>query len=159
MASVNQKYEKYKAKYLQSKIQLGGYDEESQMDEQNSNLQDITTELFSHLIMIKMLHFQTTRYGSHKALDKYYNKFNKNLDMILEVLQGEKGKITIKDSSLIIKSDLANDSNIIQKLDTFKKEVLINMINTNYGSNLGLISIRDELVADIDQLKYLLTFQ
>lgn len=160
--SIDQKYAKYKAKYIQAKTgetQMGGYIGETQMGGQNGNLQDIMTEFFSHLIMIKMLHFQSNRYGSHKTLDKYYNKFNKNMDKIMEILQGDQGRISIEDNNLTVTLNLANESTIISRLDDFKQRVLIDMINSKYGSNVGMIAIRDEILADLDQLKYLLTFK
>jgi Family of unknown function (DUF5856) len=142
------KYAKYKTKYLQSK-QIGG-------DE--GNLQDITTHLFSHLIMIKMLHFQSAKYGAHKALDDYYDKFNANMDRFMEVLQGDKGRITISSNTLEIQTELTNDTDISERLNQFGQEVLTELVDERYGDNSGLISVRDEMIAEVDNLKYLLTF-
>jgi hypothetical protein len=123
------------------------------------NLQEITTALFSHLIMIKMLHFQSSKYGAHKALDEYYDSFNEKMDRFLEVLQGERGRISLMENTINVSVELATDTDVFDKLDMFKYNVLLELVNSNYSNNLGLISIRDEMIADVDQLKYLLTFK
>jgi Family of unknown function (DUF5856) len=143
------KYAKYKTKYLQSK-QSGG---------EQGNLQDITIEFFSHLIMIKMLHFQSTKYAAHKALDDYYDSFNEKMDRLMEALQGDRGRILVYDNALYIQVNLVDDATITERLDRFRSEVLIELINSRYSSNSGVISVRDDMIVDLDLLQYLLTFQ
>ena len=107
-----------------------------------------------------MLHFQSERYGVHKALDTYYDTFNLNMDKFMEVLQGERGRIEVNGTTFSTEIELANDSNIAVKLDAFKRDVLIGMFEgNNYGTNSALVTIRDDMSADLDQLKYLLSFQ
>ena len=154
------KYAKYKAKYLNTvSPQIGQLDQLGQIGGDSGNHQDIMTALFAHLIQIKMLHFQSKKYGGHKALDKYFDGFMEKMDQFMEVLQGDKGRITVPDGQMPITVPIANDENISAMLDTFRKSVLIKLVDDKYIDNSGLISIRDEMVADIDQLKYLLTFE
>ena len=49
---------------------------------------------FEHQLTIKMFHFQTKKYGAHKAADKYLVKYQANLDRYMEVYQGEKGRLS-----------------------------------------------------------------
>ena len=153
--SAEYKYAKYKAKYntIKHNLQRGGEGETGRHEE-------IMKRFFEHLIMIKMLHFQSERYGVHKALDTYYDTFNLNMDKFMEVLQGERGRIEVNGTTFSTEIELANDSNIAVKLDAFKRDVLIGMFEgNNYGTNSALVTIRDDMSADLDQLKYLLSFQ
>lgn len=153
--SAEYKYSKYKTKYntLKHNLQRGGEGETGRHEE-------IMKRFFEHLTMIKMLHFQSEKYGAHKALDTYYGTFNLNMDKFMEVLQGERGRIEVNGTMFSTETELANDSDIAGKLDVFKQQVLVGMFEgNNYGTNSALVTIRDDMSADLDQLKYLLSFQ
>lgn len=115
----------------------------------------LLTAFFMHQIMIKMLHFQTDSYGTHKALDAYLGKFSLNFDRFMEVSQGISGSSTLKTVDLKVK--VATDNNIQSKLSDFGK-LLSELSNTHDGHH-DLLAIRDEMLADVNQLKYLLLFK
>ena len=112
----------------------------------------LVTILFHHQLTLKMFHFQTKTYGGHKAADGYLLKYTANLDRFMEVYQGEYG--TIKDTKIDINFVVSNDENIDQHLMS-----MINYLNVMNGLSNGLQNIRDDMVADIQQLRYLLTFK
>lgn len=109
---------------------------------------------FSHEIRVKMFHFQTNSYGAHKASDAYLSGFRDNADRFMETLQGHYEKI----ASTQIKFDVAtlNDENFVSELEGFVKS--FNTVCTSI-KDTGLLAIRDEMVANATQLKYLLTFK
>jgi hypothetical protein len=78
------------------------------------------------------------------------------MDKFLEIAQGIYGKITIK--KYMLKGSSHTDENITKHLDG-----MINLLRYNINDVLenytDLINIRDELVGDLEQLKYLLSFQ
>ena len=102
-----------------------------------------------------MLHFQTTYYGTHKALDDYLTKFDINFDRFMEVAQ-HTNKVGSSNIRLDIK--LRTDSDIDSYLSSFLSDIIENKIN-EYTTDNGLLAIRDEMVADINQLRYLLRFK
>lgn len=109
---------------------------------------------FQHQLTMKMYHFQTTKYGAHKAADKYLVKYTANFDRFMEAWQGANGRLA--NTEVTVKFNTVKDVNISIHLD--------NMVEflTNLGDgslSVDLSTIRDEMVADIQQLKYLLTFE
>ena len=109
---------------------------------------------FHHQIVLKMYHFQTKSYGAHKASDAYLATLLANFDKFFEVAQGIYGKVDMNEINVRIQC--ANDDNIVQHLEKF--------ISTLKGldgkiKDTSLINLRDEMVADAQQLKYLLTFK
>ena len=111
---------------------------------------------FEHQIKLKMFHFQTSNYGAHKASDKYLEKFAENFDRFMEVAQGIYNKLQTQEISL--KFQLNNDENIKDELKKFA-EILNNDSDSFYQNNKDLLAIRDEMLADVNQLLYLLTFE
>ena len=74
----------------------------------------------------------------------------------LEIAQGIYGKITLKKYTLTGSSH--SDDNIIRHLDGMIT-LLREKIDDVLGEYTDLINIRDEIVGDAEQLKYLLTFK
>jgi hypothetical protein len=121
-----------------------------------ASLNKLTMNLLNHQVVMKLFHFQTTLYGAHKASDSYSETFASTMDKLLEIAQGIYGKITLKKFSLMGSSH--TDENIIKHLDGIII-LLRNKINDILGENTELISVRDELLGNVEQLKYLLTFK
>lgn len=121
------------------------------MNKQN----ELLKTFFLHQTTIKMLHFQTSTYGSHKALDEYLEKFDGNFDRYMEVSQGIFGKTDLK--KLEIKVKTQTDKSIDSNLSDFS-ELLTDLSNA-YEDHPDLLAIRDEMLADVNQLRYLLTFK
>lgn len=120
-----------------------------------SALNKLAMNLLNHQIILKLYHFQTAQYGAHKASDGYLEKFAGTMDKFLEIAQGIYGKLTLKKYTLTGSSH--SDSNIGKHIDG-----IINMLRTKIDNILAeytdLINVRDEMVGDLEQLKYLLTF-
>jgi len=51
--------------------------------------QEITVVFLETLLMIKLFHWKTHSYATHKATDEFYTKFNDNMDRFIEVLLGK----------------------------------------------------------------------
>ena len=124
--------------------------------EKLASLNRVCMNLINHQVVMKLFHFQTDHYGSHKTSDAYIEKYSNTFDKFLEIAQGIYGKITLKKYSLVGSSH--NDENIVKHL-----EGMITYWRTKMDDILGnytdLINIRDELVGDAEQMKYLLTFK
>ena len=117
--------------------------------------EDILMFFFRHQIRIKMYHFQTGLYGAHKASDSYLDTFEQKLDKFMEVAQGIVGKLQTKNINLNIIT--VNDGTILEELNNFIKT--LRMLDKVINTYSELLNIRDEMVADAEQLKYLLTFK
>lgn len=125
---------------------------------------DLTQTFFEILLMIKLYHWKTYSFATHKATDELYDKFNGNMDRFMEVLLGKTsagGRIQMKSGASISLFDLDDPKELVYKIGQFKS-FLINL-NVNPGlrvlhmDNSDLFTIRDEILADLNQFLYLLT--
>jgi hypothetical protein len=122
----------------------------------------ITVIFFEMLLMIKLFHWKTHSYATHKATDELYSKFNEHMDKFIEVLLGKSNsRIELTNEKQISLIDLNNQEQLIQKVDKFKSYLV--SLNTNKAlssmSNTDLLNIRDEILGDMNQFLYLLTFK
>lgn len=115
-------------------------------------LQTIIKLFFEHITIMKMFHFQTKLYGTHKIVDSYLSKFLLNM----EVGQGQYGIIT--NEHIKINCSMITDSNVNTYLDQIIEK--LNIIGVHaFVNNQSLINIKDDMITDIAQLKYLLNFK
>jgi hypothetical protein len=117
-------------------------------------LELLLISFFTHQLQMKIFHFQTKIYSHHKLIDKYLDKFEKRLDKFMEVGQGIFGKFDIK--KVRFDFDTIDDNNILGYLDKFIE--VLKQIN-KFGEWSDLINIRDDILGDVNQFKYLLTFR
>jgi hypothetical protein len=122
-----------------------------------TNISDNFFKLFSnHELRIKAEHFRTTSYAIHKTTDCYLCKFRGNTDRFMEVLQSVK---KLEDTSLTLTIEIksSTDEPLIDHVNKFRKDVHKQCCQIKNMPEL--YAIRDEIMADASQLKYLLTFK
>lgn len=118
-------------------------------------VEELLGDFFDHQILVKMYHFQTKLFGAHKASDEYLAKFSLNMDRFMESAQGIFGKVEMESFDTDI--EMWSDSNIEKNLSKFAKK--LRDLDKMLGRHAGLLAIRDEMLADVEQFKYLLTFE
>jgi DNA-binding ferritin-like protein len=114
------------------------------------------------LLMVKLFHWKTTSYATHKATDELYLKLNANIDSFIEILLGKSGsRIDLMSKSNIRLVDLSSQESLKRKIDEFKSYLV--GLNDNKAlqtmSNSDLLNIRDTILGDLNQFLYLLTFK
>lgn len=123
---------------------------------------EITVNFFEMLLLIKLFHWKTYSYATHKATDDLYSKFNEHMDKFIEVLLGKTGmRIDLTSKKQISLYDLSNTTQLIEKVNSFKS-YLVNLTNNRamkIMSNTDLLNIRDEMLSDMNQFLYLLSFK
>jgi len=123
---------------------------------------EITVYFFEMLLLIKLYHWKTHSYATHKATDELYSKFNENMDKFIEVLLGKTGmRIDLMNKTQISLYDLNNQTQLIGKVNSFK-DYLVNLTNNKAMktmTNTDLLNIRDEILGDMNQFLYLLSFK
>ena len=123
---------------------------------------EITVVFLEMLLMIKLYHWKTTSYATHKATDELYSKLNENIDSFIEVLLGKSGKRTeLTDKKSIRLVDLSSQESLKREVDAFKGYLVgLNDDKTmKLMSNTDLYNIRDEILGNMNQFLYLLTFK
>ena len=126
-------------------------------DKTNTKLifEKLVRVFFKHQMQLKMFHFQTKNYGAHKASDSYLEEFANNFDKFMEVAQGTFGKL--ESQNMTFSFDTLNDNTITEELENFIN--LLKQLDAYLIRNSDLLNIRDEMVGNAQQLKYLLSFK
>lgn len=110
------------------------------------------------LNMVKLYHWKTHSYAQHKATDELYGRLNENIDRFVEVLLGKDSsriKMVEKRLQLIDPDKLADFKEKIYEYRAFLSD-LDRIFDEKKDSDL--FSIRDDILVDINQFLYLLTF-
>ena len=122
----------------------------------------ITVVFLEMLMMVKLFHWKTHSYATHKATDDLYGSLNENIDKFIEVLLGKTGsRIDLMGHKTIKLIDLNSQEKLKSKISSFKS-VLVDLDNNkalSTMSNSDLFNIRDEILGNLNQFLYLLTFK
>ena len=122
-------------------------------NDKKSNIVRIFIEMLN---MVKLYHWKTDSFSQHKATDELYESLNLNIDRFVEVLMG-------KGTSSRIHMVNQRIQLMDQNLKTFKSKIyeyrafLVDLTNILPKQDTDLLSIRDEILADINKFLYLLT--
>ena len=106
---------------------------------------------------IKLYHWQTKMYSRHKATDSVIDSLDENIDKYVEVYMGKYGRPKMTSRNNTIKVQNLTETNIVKFI-----RQCIAVLNTTLIKNLkpfatDLLSIRDDMLADLNQLLYLFT--
>jgi len=128
----------------------------------NEFQKEIASVFLEMLLMVKLYHWKTTSYATHKATDELYLKLNANIDSFIEILLGKSGsRIDLMSKSNIRLVDLSSQESLKREVDAFKGYLV--RLNDNKAlqtmSNSDLFNIRDTILGDLNQFLYLLTFK
>lgn len=120
---------------------------------------NIVTKLLTYQNQIKILHWQTTSFSEHEALDKIYGDLTGHIDEFIETFMGKYGRvvaqtnfnITLQNYSSLAPMDLMNQiiAYLVNELPT--------MLDAKKDSDL--LNLRDEMLASANKTKYLLTLK
>ena len=123
---------------------------------------EITVTFLETIIMIKLFHWKTFSYSTHKATDELYGSLNENMDKFIEVLLGKSGERTnLMNKKTISLIDINSPDKFKERMVAFKRYLVA--LNHNKAikqmTNSDLLNIRDEILGDVNKLLYLLTFK
>ena len=110
---------------------------------------------------IKIYHWKTSSYATHKATDDLFANLNSKTDEFVEVLLGKSlinRDVVLNFPSAKIVSFSTNEAcrKLIEKYKEFLLDLPKNK-NFNTMANVDLLAIRDEILALLNQFLYLLT--
>jgi len=128
----------------------------------NSFEKEITVIFLEMLMMIKLFHWKTHSFATHKATDELYESLNGNIDKFIEVLLGKTGsRIDLMGHKTISLIDLNSQEELKSRIEHFKGYLVGLTNNKGLGSmtNTDLLNIRDEILGDMNKFLYLLTFK
>jgi len=116
----------------------------------------IVTNLLTLHNQLKIHHWQTKSYAEHQALGGAYNEFSELIDEFVEVFMGKYGRIESKDG---FKIELSNYKDISSSdfVDKYIDYLINELSKSLEETDTDLFNIRDEMLAQLHKLKYLLT--
>jgi DNA-binding ferritin-like protein len=123
--------------------------------------QEIVVKFLSVLNIVKIYHWKTHSYATHKATDELYSKLNDDIDNFMEVLLGKIGnRVDLTKVKSIPIRDFTSLEQMKKEVAVFKSYLVGLDSNKvmNIMSNSDLYNIRDEILSDLNQFLYLLTF-
>ena len=127
----------------------------------NMNLkfeQNIVTKFLEVLNTVKLYHWKTHSYAVHKATDELYSKMQENVDRFVEVLLGKDEKRINMLEKRIDLLDMNSKEAFKNRMFSYRKFLTDMNIYFDDTRDSDLLNIRDELLADLNQFLYLLTF-
>ena len=138
----------------------------------DNKIADVILAMFQIQATLRVSHFLSEKKSDHETLDKFLKKFNKKMDKFIEVWMGKHEKFDLgknrqvnvyqitKDELFtyldLVLQFLTGDSmnNSVYKLS---KYTLGSVMNSK--KNVDLMSIRDDIVRNINRMKYRLRLE
>ena len=105
----------------------------------------------------RILHWQTTSYAKHIAFGNFYDALTPLIDQLVECYQGKHDRIYLDGDNTIELKDVSDDpEGIFAELSKALSEDFPDVID---DTDTDLLNIRDEIIAEINKLEYLLTLK
>ena len=111
---------------------------------------------------VKLYHWKTSSYAQHKATDELYANLNLNIDTFVEIMLGKTGgRVNLTGQKTLPLLDYTNVTDFVKEINRYK--YFLNNMNNNSGLNItnnsDLLNVRDEILGNLNQFTYLLTFK
>jgi hypothetical protein len=124
---------------------------------------NVVCKFLEMLNNIKLYHWKTYSYATHKATDELYASLGVNIDKFVEVLLGKaQNRIKMRTKNIPIK-DMNSPQEFKREIESYKSYLVGLSNNKALGAggmtNTDLLNIRDEILADLNQFLYLFTFK
>lgn len=115
---------------------------------------DLVSTFFNMREQIKLYHWQTKSFAEHKATDDLIGKLDTNIDTFVEVYMGRYGRPQVKRTLPVKNLTVTGIRTFIAKSGVWLSTKLPRMVKK---TDTDLLNIRDEILADLNQIKYLFT--
>jgi hypothetical protein len=103
---------------------------------------------------IKLYHWQTRSFAEHKATDDLVGKMDTNIDTFVEAYMGRYGRPRMGQTYPLKNLTVTGIRAFIARSDEWLTFKLPRMVK---NTDTDLLNIRDEILADLNQIKYLFT--
>jgi hypothetical protein len=108
---------------------------------------------------LKIIHWQTMSYAAHKALDNAYVDLGDLIDQLVEVHQGKYGRLVFETpiELNLVNQDEIDLEDVLVQLNEYLQGPFTEMHDP--VKDTDCLNIRDEILAVINKLRYLLTLK
>ena len=143
------------------KSKYGGSNRKTNRKTNNHSLiKEFISQMFSLQLTLKMVHWSTKSYQIHINTDLNIDKINPLIDSFVESFLGKNTRKHLKQD--IIKNIVIHKINNTSDLNNFIHKIICYLSSLDKllspFANGDLISIRDEIISQLNILRYLLSF-
>jgi hypothetical protein len=115
---------------------------------------------FLHLRdQIKLYHWQTRIYSRHIATDNVLEKLEKSIDSYVEIYIGKYGRPKVSGKNASITLHNLSEAGATRLVNAAVKYLQGPLTKTLKPIDTDLMNVRDEIIADLNQLLYLFTLK
>lgn len=115
-------------------------------------------QFFMHMReQIKLYHWQTRVYARHKSTDDVLESLDKSIDKYVEVYMGNYGRMKLTGDNARITLMNLSETSIVRFIKRCIDYLENDLVKKLKPTNTDLINIRDEMLAELNQLLYLFT--
>lgn len=127
----------------------------------NYSRSNIVCTFLEMLNMVKLYHWKTYSFSTHKATDELYGDMNTNVDAFVEVLLGKAGtpRVNLVNTKSLPLYDFSSIGPFKQRIAEFKLYLEHMSKCPTLMNDSDLLNIRDELLGNLNKFTYLLTLK
>lgn len=104
---------------------------------------------------IKLYHWQTKSYSRHKATDAVIDALDTSIDKYVEVYMGKYGRMKMNNSTGSVSVKNLSESSVINFIKRCITYLNVELVRKLKENDTDLVNIRDEMLAELNQLLYL----
>lgn len=108
---------------------------------------------------IKLYHWQTSLYSRHKATDQALSALDEHIDKYVEVYIGKYGRPRMDSRTNSTAVQNMSNASIIKFVKRCIAHLTVELVKGLAKTDTDLVNIRDEMLAELNQLLYLFTLQ
>lgn len=125
----------------------------------NKNLDTNINFFFKTQLQLRVLHWQTKGYARHEAFGKTYSDLDGLIDEYVEICMGKHGRFVLQEENKVINIENLQEVNIVEFLQNIKTTLIGFSGQLSSESDTDLLNLRDEMLAKVNKLAYLLTLE
>lgn len=108
---------------------------------------------------IKLYHWQTSLYSRHKATDNVIEALDGHIDKYVEVYIGKYGRPRMDSRTNTTTVQNMSNSSIVKFVKRCIAYLTVELVKGLAKTDTDLVNIRDEMLAELNQLLYLFTLR
>lgn len=120
-------------------------------------MENMVTGLLEMQQQLRILHWQTKAYARHKAYGKTYDELGDLIDEFMEVHMGKYGRFELGGGAIQLKN--LDEVDVGSSLNEYNDFLISFNEQLDSEKDSDLLNIRDEMMAKVNRLKYLLTLK
>jgi hypothetical protein len=118
----------------------------------------IVVKFMELLNLVKIYHWKTKSYSQHKATDELHQRLSENIDRFVEVLLGkDESRVRLVGNKIMI-IDSNGETDFKKRLFGFRRFLVELDGHLDKRGDTDLLNIRDEMLANVNQFLYLMSF-